>query len=276
MAKFTDNIEPQTKTFQKNTDESHVQTILKQGSDFFSAEFLKQHTENLSRYPIENIHPGTSDTKELLQKRESIMWKMQKNYPGYPIFNMNIMGYRLDERSPDEIHATGGFLPKENDVYITNRFDKSYHRGLVGFSLLPGAASLLLVQDPEDILRQEDIQQKKPYMYAVPVDISYVVQGDTPQILAPALTLPNWWCAKLVEAIKEDGTIILGASQGRCGDMVTAYDEQFETFLKGEVEQPKCVDRGTEDHAPIFQMEKSALSQEFEKIRKEKSQSISI
>lgn len=102
------------------------------------------------------------------------------------------------------------------------------------------------------------------------------MKGEWRQIVTPSLSLPKWWCAKPIEEIQPDGTVTLGKSQGHHGEVTAAYDEQFNAFLQGGIQPPKCIDYGNEDYEPMFDIKDSTLSREFERIRKEKAQSQSI
>lgn len=260
MAKYSTNVTP---------GQSYVQALLEPKAHFFTENTHETYTQNLHEQVLDKIHtllPLDNKVIELQKRREVIIREMQKNYSGFQLFHINAIGYRLDGRSPEQIIAEGGFLPKEDRVWISTRMDAPNNEGLVGFSLLPGVTCLFT----------ENVQQQnKPYLYAVPIDIGYAMKGEWRQIVAPALPLPDWWCAKRVEAITQDGQITLGQSEGHHGEMQALYDEQFHAFLQGDIRKPKCIDYGSEDYSPVFEIVDSLLSEEFERIRKGLGQSIS-
>lgn len=166
----------------------------------------------------------------------------------------SVMVYRVDERSPDEIASTGGFLPTVRDqVELRSAVDgwSASHRGMVGTSVCP---HMVLNFAPSS---------KPSFLYAFPLPDEALVYPLNEfgtekldmwrQLALPGCRLTQGWRVRPIEKM-DHHDVELGPVMGDgCVPDAVVFDDNLHKVLQDDhLVCPKDVALGDEHSAPFY------------------------
>lgn len=188
-----------------------------------------------------------------IKERQRIIDAVNRQYPDMRLQDINEVGYRLTSRTPEELLAAGGFLPKEQSVHIASKTGSPNNSGLVDFSLVPEVTTIFTPF--------RDRGRKRQFIYAAPLDKGYLMPGDWRQVATPGLPMPEFLIAREVLENKHNH-MRLGDAR-LIGHIPARYanDERFQQFMfEKEIEIPQDIGLGDEHSPALYSIRDTAVS----------------